>query len=66
MGRKGGGHNRLTPEQLKSRMDQIAHLDPTKWGYVKQVSEIWGVSHTQVRRILDSIPSTEQANGPDC
>ena len=37
-------HNKFTEEQVKERLDQISHLDPTKWGFRKEIAAVWGVS----------------------
>ena len=37
-------HNKFTEEQVKERLGQISHLDPTKWGFRKEIAAIWGVS----------------------
>lgn len=53
MGDVYGGQNKLLDEEIKNRLNLIKDVDLTKYGWVKKVSEIWGISHTQVKRFID-------------
>lgn len=51
---KVGGYNALTPEEVGQRLKAIEDIDLTVQGWVKKVSDRLGLSHTQVRRFIDS------------
>ena len=52
----GGGWNKLNPEELEFRFNQVlkAGINLNEFGWVSKVSRLWGISHTQVRRIYGS------------
>lgn len=47
------GYNALTPEEVEERLKKIEKIDLTKFGWVRKVSEILGISHTHARRFMD-------------
>lgn len=53
-GRSGvGGQNKLTMEQLDNYTSAINQADRNKYGWISRTSRIMGVSHSQVRRIVE-------------
>ena len=42
---------RLDPTIIQNRIDQYNVIEK-KWGYIKKLSEMWNMSHTNVRRFL--------------
>ena len=46
-------HNKIIKKQIDARLELVKNVDFTKFGWVQQVSNIWGVSHTQVRRYFN-------------
>lgn len=46
--------HKFSDSQIKERFDLVlsSNIDLTKYGWVKKVSDLWGVSHTQVKRIF--------------
>lgn len=46
--------HKFSESEVEERFNQvlISNVDLTKYGRVKKVSELWGVSHTQVKRIF--------------
>lgn len=42
---------KLDPSVIQQRIDQFNSIEK-KWGYIKQLSEMWNTSHTTVRRFL--------------
>ena len=44
--------NRLSFSEIESRLDLIKEVDFTKLGWIKQVSEILNISHTQTKRFI--------------
>jgi hypothetical protein len=53
MGKNFGGSNKLNKEEINKRFELIKHIDLTKFGWVKKVSDILNLSHTQVRRFIE-------------
>lgn len=53
MGDKYGGQNKLTKIEVMNRLQEIKDIDLTKYGWVKKVSNILNMSHTQVKRFMD-------------
>jgi hypothetical protein len=53
-GKVGGGHNKLTEQEIKNRIYQIeeSHIDLQKYGWVSKVGKLLNISHTQVRRFM--------------
>jgi hypothetical protein len=52
LGNKYGGQNKLDNIFIKERLKLIENVDLSKFGWVKKVSEILNISHTQVRRFI--------------
>jgi hypothetical protein len=50
---KGGGHNKLSEETIKERLEKLKEVDLSKFGWVSIVSEKLGLTHTQVRRFVE-------------
>jgi hypothetical protein len=50
---KVGGSNALTSEEINKRLKLIEGVDLTKFGWLKKVSDLLCLSHTQVRRFMD-------------
>jgi hypothetical protein len=48
--------SKLSEHEVKRRLDLIAEssIDLSTWGWVAKVANLWGVSHTQVRRFFES------------
>jgi hypothetical protein len=48
--------SKLTEHEVKRRLDLIAeaNIDLNAWGWVAKVADLWGMSHTQVRRFFES------------
>lgn len=46
--------HRLSDETIKERFEKVktAGIDLSKYGWVQKVSNLWGVSHTQVKRVF--------------
>ena len=42
---------KLDPSVIQSRIDQYNAIEK-KWGYIKALSEMWNMSHTNVRRFM--------------
>lgn len=53
MGDKFGGFNKLTEDIVTERLDLIKDVDMTTYGWVKKVSDILGLTHSQVKRFVD-------------
>jgi hypothetical protein len=53
MGDKFGGFNKLTEDMVSERLDLIKNVDMTTYGWVKKVSDILGLTHSQVKRFID-------------
>jgi hypothetical protein len=53
MGDTFGGINKLTDEEIKRRFDSILSVNLLTYGWVKKVSDILKISHTQTRRFID-------------
>jgi hypothetical protein len=53
MGDVYGGKNKLNDDKIKERLNLIKDIDLTKYGWVKKVSEILCLTHTQVKRFID-------------
>jgi hypothetical protein len=53
MGDKFGGFNKLTEDKINERLDLIKDVDMTTYGWVKKVSDILGLTHSQVKRFID-------------
>jgi len=53
MGDKFGGFNKLTEDKIKERLDLISNVDMTTYGWVKKVSDILSLTHSQVKRFID-------------
>ena len=51
-GKSGGGHNRLSFEQLSSWKAAIESISPNKRGWISELGRKMNCSHTQVKRIL--------------
>ena len=50
-GLKGGGHNKLTPDIIEERLNDLKN--EAGWGRIKRLAEKWDVTHTQVRRFIN-------------
>ena len=50
-GQASGGHNKLSKEVIKKRIDDYNKCDFV-WGRNEHLAKKWGVSHTQVTRFL--------------
>lgn len=57
-GKKGGGSNKLTNDQIKIKLDLLKELDLSKYGWVSKASNILNLSHTQTRRFVDKYYNT--------
>lgn len=53
MGLEHGGKNKLTTDEIKKRLNLIKDVDLTKFGWVKKVSDILNITHTQTRRFIE-------------
>ena len=53
MGENFGGSNKLSDIEVINRLQEIKDVDLTKYGWVKKVSNILSLSHTQVKRFID-------------
>jgi len=53
MGTNFGGSNKLTEVEVKRRLELIKKVDLGKFGWVKKVSDILNLTHTQVRRFIE-------------
>lgn len=53
MGDKFGGFNKLTEDIVSERLDLIKDVDMATYGWVKKVSDILGLTHSQVKRFVD-------------
>lgn len=53
-GKAGGGHNKLSEDQIQNRINIIdrSGIDLQKYGWNGKVSRLLGLSHTQVRRFM--------------
>jgi len=54
MGKNFGGSNKLTEVEVKRRLELIKDVDLNKFGWVKKVSGILELTHTQVRRFIEA------------
>lgn len=52
MGLEFGGHNQFDQKDIDYRLKLIEGVDMTKIGWVKKVSDILNISHTQVKRFI--------------
>lgn len=52
MGSNFGGSNKLTIEEIESRIEKIKDIDLMKFGWVNKVSEKLNITHTQVKRFM--------------
>ena len=52
-GKKGGGHNKLTEEDLDRYRKVFESIDTTKIGWVGKSAKLLGVSHSNIKRIVD-------------
>lgn len=59
MGDKFGGKNKLSKKEIDRRLEIIKNLDLAKYGWVKNVSEILNLTHTQVRRFIEKYYTKE-------
>ena len=50
-GAKGGGHNKLSEEVIKKRVEDY-YNEKRIWGRNERLAKKWGVSHSQVSRFL--------------
>jgi len=53
MGKEFGGQNKLTLEEINSRLKIIEDIDLTKIGWVKKVSNRLNITHAQTKRFID-------------
>jgi len=53
MGDKFGGKNKLTVDEVNKRLELIKDVDLMKFGWVKKVSDILNITHTQTRRFIE-------------
>jgi len=53
LGKIYGGKKKFSENEIQERLELIKSIDLTKWGWVKKVSEILNISHTQTRRFMD-------------
>jgi hypothetical protein len=51
-GKVGGGHNKLTEEQIEAYRSVLVKYDQSKRGWVTKAAEELKISHTHVRRFL--------------
>jgi hypothetical protein len=54
MGDKYGGLNKLTNDEIDKRLQLINDIDLTKYGWVSKVSKRLSISHTHVKRFIDT------------
>jgi hypothetical protein len=52
MGKKFGGRNKLTEDEISNRIKLIEDVDLMKYGWVKKVSDKLNITHTQSRRFI--------------
>ena len=52
MGDKFGGHNKLDENEVTIRMELIKDVNLLEYGWVKKVSNILKLTHTQTRRFI--------------
>ena len=52
MGTNFGGSNKLSDDEIKNRLDKIKEVDLMKYGWVKKVSDILEITHTQTKRFI--------------
>jgi hypothetical protein len=51
-GKKGGGTNKLSKDQINERLEIIKNIDLLKYGWVNLVAIKFNCSHTQVKRFV--------------
>ena len=52
MGLQFGGHNVFEENEINERLEKIKDIDLNKVGWVKKVSKVLELSHTQVKRFI--------------
>ena len=52
-GKAGGGHNKLEQSEVDLRRKLIVECHPEKYGWVARASNVLGISHTHVRRLVE-------------
>ena len=59
MGKKYGGQNKLTLDEINKRLKLIEDIDLTKIGWVKKVSDKLNITHAQTKRFIDKYYNKE-------
>ena len=52
MGLEFGGKNKLTKEEIEIRLEKIKNVNLMEYGWVNKVSELLGLTHSQVKRFI--------------
>lgn len=52
MGKTHGGKNKLTKKEIERRLSLLSDVNFKEYGWVKKVSDILNISHTQTKRFI--------------